>query len=62
MVEDDGVGFDPSRLERNTFGFFSIRERLKNFGGAIEIWSEPGKGTRVSLTAPSPFRSTVEVL
>jgi PAS domain S-box-containing protein len=60
-VEDNGVGFDPAGIERNTFGFFSIRERLKNFGGTLEIWSRPGKGTRVALTAPVPIPSTAGV-
>ncbi len=51
-VEDDGVGFVPSRAGRNSFGFFSIRERLNHFSGTFHIDSEPGRGTRVSLTAP----------
>jgi signal transduction histidine kinase len=51
-VEDDGIGFDLDKLERNTFGFFSIRERLKRFGGTFVIETEPGHGTKVVLTAP----------
>jgi signal transduction histidine kinase len=51
-IEDDGVGFDISKIDRNTFGFFSIRERLKHFGGSFFIDSEPGHGTRVLLIAP----------
>jgi PAS domain S-box-containing protein len=56
-VEDDGVGFDPSRLseavaERNSFGLFNIRERLQYLGGQAEIDSTPGQGTRVTLSAP----------
>ena len=56
-VEDDGVGFDTSRLgeavaERQSFGLFNIRERLHYLGGETEIDSAPGKGTRVTLSAP----------
>ncbi len=51
-VEDDGVGFDPSRAGGDSFGFFSIRERLNHFSGTFHIESEPGRGTRASLTAP----------
>ena len=53
-VEDDGIGFDTSELERRTrgFGLFSIRERLTEFGGCVEIESAPGQGTRVTLVAP----------
>ena len=61
VVEDDGVGFDASKLEKNTFGFFSIRERLKNFGGTFIIDSVPGQGTRISLTAPINANEKVEV-
>jgi len=51
-VEDNGIGFDMAKVEKNTFGFFSIRERLKRFGGTFVIETEPGRGTRVVLTAP----------
>lgn len=54
---DDGKGFDTGRLNGNHyrhsgFGLFSIRERLRNMGGRMEIDSEPGEGTRVSISAP----------
>lgn len=61
-VEDDGVGFDTSKVEENTFGFFSIRERLKHFGGTFVIGTEPGAGTRVTLTAPVKTDRTAEVI
>jgi PAS domain S-box-containing protein len=56
-VEDDGAGFDPASLDNRraddrTFGLFSIRERLDYHGGRLDIVSEPGKGTRVTLVAP----------
>ncbi len=52
VVEDDGVGFDTTKIESTSFGFFSIRERLKHFGGMFVIETRPGRGTRVILTAP----------
>lgn len=56
-VEDDGVGFDGSRIgscwnSTDGFGLFSIRERLNHLGGSFEIRSHPGKGTSVVITAP----------
>jgi signal transduction histidine kinase len=56
-VEDNGVGFDASGVETHWdessgFGLFSIRERLNQFGGGFEIDSEPGRGPRITLTAP----------
>jgi PAS domain S-box-containing protein len=56
IIEDDGVGFDPSLAERGSeksgFGLFSVRERLDYLGGRVKIRSEPGMGTRVTLLAP----------
>jgi PAS domain S-box-containing protein len=56
-VEDDGIGFDTTRLgqaisESQSFGLFNIRERLHYLGGQTEIESSPGQGTRVTLSAP----------
>ena len=54
-VEDDGVGFDDtSKTERGSRGFalFSIRQRLGEFGGRLEVESKPGRGTRVTISTP----------
>lgn len=54
-VSDDGVGFDPSGLEDREdggYGLFSLRERVKAFGGTFEIESAPDKGCRATLTVP----------
>ena len=34
------------------FGLFSIRERMADLAGALEIESEPGKGCKATLVAP----------
>jgi signal transduction histidine kinase len=56
-IEDDGRGFQPVRINADSsgnpgFGLFSIRERLDDLGGALDIRSESGRGTRVSLRCP----------
>jgi signal transduction histidine kinase len=56
-VEDDGVGFDISRVtsqeyKAGGFGLFSIRERLGLIGGHLDIESKPRHGTKVTLVAP----------
>ncbi len=56
-VGDDGVGFqppqtEPRRRERCGFGLFSIRERLRPYGGTLEVQSAPGAGTHIILTVP----------
>lgn len=50
-VTDNGRGFDPRNTDYG-YGLFSIRERLKNQGGAFTIQSQPDRGTRVVLTVP----------
>jgi len=57
QVEDDGDGFDAMKLNLATgegggFGLFNVCERLKYMGGSMEIESQPGQGTRVTLSAP----------
>ena len=56
-VQDDGIGFDTDETgsrPRNTggFGLFNIRERLEHLGGCLDLHSETGKGTSITLTAP----------
>ncbi len=57
-VSDDGIGFDPARIGLNAaertggFGLFSIRERLKHFGGQLDIRSENAKGSTITLVIP----------
>jgi signal transduction histidine kinase len=56
-VEDNGIGFDAPEIESHEdrarrFGLFSIKERLHHLGGNVEIVSEVGRGTQVSLAAP----------
>ena len=52
-VEDDGIGFNPVEVASNTgFGIFSIRERLEQLAGHIEVESEPGRGSKITMTAP----------
>ena len=56
-VEDEGSGFDVSRLEvageaGAGFGLFSIRERASYLGGRLVVESTPGAGSRFSLYMP----------
>jgi NarL family two-component system sensor histidine kinase LiaS len=56
-VSDDGVGFDVAQALRRdvrslSFGIVSMRDRMAEVGGTLELRSQPGKGTRVRLTVP----------
>jgi len=49
-VVDDGRGFDPAAGKGH--GLDTMRERARALGGALELASEPGEGTRVSISVP----------
>jgi PAS domain S-box-containing protein len=56
-IEDDGVGFDVlraaavNRHERG-LGLAIMEERARMLRGSLEIWSEKGKGTRITFRVP----------
>ncbi len=56
MVRDDGVGFDYNsklfKLKSDSYGLFSIQERISDLGGSIKITSTPGSGTKIKLVIP----------
>jgi signal transduction histidine kinase len=56
-IADDGVGFDLADVSSRPgsirgFGLHSIRERMGPLRGQLEIESEPGGGTRVTIVLP----------
>jgi PAS domain S-box-containing protein len=53
VIEDDGVGFEPHKVEEDVhLGLFGMRERAAMLGGSLEIESFPGKGTALYLEVP----------
>jgi signal transduction histidine kinase len=54
QVEDDGVGFQPSRLRtsRPSWGLIGMEERAALLGGKFNLTSRPGRGTRVEVFIP----------
>jgi signal transduction histidine kinase len=50
-VEDDGVGFDPAGTAG--VGLGGLRDRAEQVGGAVEVASAPGQGTRVTVRVPA---------
>jgi len=57
VVSDAGVGFKQAGAGKDEdaatgLGLAGIRRRLGQLGGRLEIRSEPGRGTRVAVTAP----------
>jgi signal transduction histidine kinase len=53
IVEDNGVGFDPSHpRQAGHFGLQHLEQRARELGGTCHIQSTPGQGTRLELSAP----------
>ena len=60
-VEDDGKGFDPralydSNVRIMTSGFWTIRQRMADLGGAFRVSTAQGHGTVVEMIVPYSSR------
>ena len=56
-VRDDGAGFDPDTrpgVLQGHFGLQGIHERVNRFDGTMDISSEPGHGTKVTIALNIP--------
>jgi signal transduction histidine kinase len=56
VVRDHGVGFSTRELPSGSGIRRSIVARIEEVGGRVELWSEPGRGTRLRLTVPMAAR------
>lgn len=50
-VKDDGVGFDPTEVREGHGIGHSIRGRIEDAGGRVEVDGRPGRGTEVRIWA-----------
>ncbi len=54
-VQDDGQGFEVEQARQGRgVGLSSMRERAAEIGWSLQIFSEPGSGTRIHLAKSSP--------
>jgi signal transduction histidine kinase len=55
-IFDDGVGFDPDKVnkagEHHGWGLMTMAERAEAIGGRFSLKSEMGRGTRVTVEVP----------
>jgi signal transduction histidine kinase len=51
-VKDDGAGFDPASVREGVGLSRSVRGRVDEAGGRVEVDSAPGRGTEVRLWVP----------
>jgi signal transduction histidine kinase len=55
QVSDDGRGFEPkvyANGSRGQLGLLGMQERAESAGGALRVWSDRDRGTRIHLTLP----------
>ena len=60
-INDNGAGFDVKEAlaitaDTRGMGLGSIEERVRMLGGTLQLWSEVGKGTRISFNVPISYR------
>ena len=55
VVEDDGIGFDPSTIasDGRGIGLVGMRERAALIGASLQIESVPGDGTSIFVRCPN---------
>ena len=54
MVIDTGKGFSEEETGSDRLGLRqSVRRRIENVGGTVQVWSTPGKGTSVMIRVPA---------
>ncbi len=52
VIQDDGKGFSTHAVSEFGNGLQNIQKRMLSLKGEFDLWSEPGKGTKVSLKIP----------
>jgi signal transduction histidine kinase len=53
-IEDNGQGMTPTQgADLKSLGIVGMKERISRIGGAFQIFSEPGKGTRLDILVPT---------
>ncbi len=65
LVEDDGTGIEPRTTEGapgEHVGLSIMEERARRLGGKIRFESEPGEGTRIQLTFPTPVKTAKPIV
>lgn len=52
VIQDDGVGFEPSSRMRSGLGLIGMQERVQELEGTLKIASERNKGTTLRVEIP----------
>ncbi len=51
-IRDNGIGFEMDAQKHASYGLLSMKERVNEIGGSLNIITAPGKGTRIDIRVP----------
>lgn len=51
-IRDDGVGFELDAKKLTSYGIVSMKERVNEIGGSVDIITAPDRGTRIEIRVP----------
>jgi len=49
-IQDDGIGFEPKKVERGGMGLRNMYERALQINGKLKVLSKPSQGTKIVIT------------
>ncbi|MGG1554476.1 histidine kinase [Paenibacillus ferrarius] len=52
VIRDDGVGFELDAKKLTSYGIVSMKERVNEIGGSVDIITAPDRGTRIEIRVP----------
>ena len=52
VIRDDGVGFELDAKKLTSYGIVSMKERVNEIGGSVDIITAPERGTRIEIRVP----------
>jgi len=52
QYQDDGKGFEPTKVEKKGMGMNNLESRINMIGGKLQLQSAPGQGVKVAIQAP----------
>ncbi|MBA7704141.1 Sensor histidine kinase LiaS [subsurface metagenome] len=50
LISDNGNGFNSNKITPENLGLIIMKERSKLIGASLDISSNPGRGTKISIT------------
>ncbi|WP_010500052.1 sensor histidine kinase [Paenibacillus elgii] len=61
LIRDNGVGFELDMKKQASYGLLTMRERVNEIGGSLNLITAPGKGTRIEIRIPIMAEGGLEI-